>query len=515
MAKQIQALTFAFAQYLDERHWQWSDAEKKVHLKDAPTMLKHICFRIHEGLKAAGETGKDLEFEFAGITHDKDMAKIRDVDTGVNILEPIDEHLHGVISLSKKRDLKVVAGWIGVEPQFVEPPKKGRFGKENLLAYLIHAKQPEKYQYDPKDVLTFGTFDYMAYWASKANAWERQSASVQKKENTVSAHWLTKQVQAGRLSKRDIMNHPEYRAIYADNMPMINDAIMFYGEMKGFETLEALERGEFQLSVMFITGASGSGKTHFALNLIREFEKQRGWRSYQASAGNPMDGYNGEEVLLLDDLRATSLSATEWLQMLDARTTASMSARYRNKQKAFRTLVITSYMEPYQFFNQVRGAGGSNEALDQFIRRIMLNVRVHRVMETGRYVEIEAIGRTALPVIYDTATNKFIASDGSEITYEDGLGRHHSGHIYSQEQLMHAKNSADKALLSFAGYPVYTGEADEANKFIANVIANKNDPERDHTNTDRPPFGSQITFFNENPEMIKALDLDEPKLNTK
>ena len=46
-----------------------------------------------------------------------------------------------------------------------------------------------------------------------------------------------------------------------------------------------------------------------------------------------------------------------------------MSARYKNKQKATRVIVITSYLDPFTFFSYVKGVGGSNEALEQFIGR--------------------------------------------------------------------------------------------------------------------------------------------------
>lgn len=509
MAKQIQVQTFGFMQYLDEKHWDWSDDEKAKYFTDSDSILKRICHRLHTGLKQAGETGDDLKFEFAGINHNKDTVLVWDSRQKMEVIDSVPEHVHAVVTLSKKRDINVIAQWIGLQSQFVEAPKKGRYGKENMLAYLIHAKQPEKYQYDPDEVRTFGTFDYIAYWEGKKPAWDKHKATVQTKNNKISAHWLVKQVQQGALGKRDIMKNPMYKEIYADNMPLINDAIQFYGEMKGFETLEALENGEFELSVLFVTGAPGSGKTHFALDQIRRWEKEMGWRSYQASPTNPMDDYNGEEVVLLDDLRAGTLDASAWLQMLDARTSANMGARYKNKRKAYRALVITSYLEPYEFFSYVKGTGGANEALDQFIRRVMLNIRIHRMDNSGRYVEIEAIGKTPHPVLYDLREKKFIAPDGTVQTYENGLPMMPDGYGYSDRQLAVAKHQMELKLVNHAGYPIYKNDGDAASDFLASAIRNKNNPDMDYSKTERPNIGNQMAFINENPELAKALKIGE------
>lgn len=478
MSKRVRVQTFGFMQYLQPKYWDWTDDEKEQHFTNSDSVLKHICSRIWHGLQQAGETGDDLEFEFAGINHDKDTDLVWDGRHQMEVIEAIPEHVHGVVTLSKKRDLNVIAQWIGLKPEYIDIPR-GRYGKENMLAYLVHAKQPDKYQYDPREVMTFGTFDYIAYWEGKKPAWDRHKATVQTKHNKVSADWLVKQVQLGLISMREIMSHDSYSQIYADNMTAIDDAFRFYGLKKGFETLEALENGEFELSVLFITGSSGSGKTQFALDLIKRREIENGWRSYQASPTNPMDEYNGEEIVLLDDLRAQSLGATAWLQLLDPRTSAHMGARYKNKQKAFRTLVITSYLNPYEFFSYVKGDGGANEALDQFIRRIMMIVEIYRLDDATRMVEIEAIGHTPEKVVYDLESKQFL---------NQGVLSNYNNYGFNRKEL------------SFAGFPVYKGTPDKAQEFLSNVINDKNNPSKDHSKIDRPNIGESMRFLTYDPD---------------
>lgn len=505
--KRLQLATFGFMQYLDERHFDWLPAEKQQFFTDSETILKRICFRIHLGLQTAGATGDALEFEFAGIEHNKDTDLIWDERVQAEVVEPIDPHIHGVVSLKSKRDISVIATWIGLKEEYIEAPKKGRYGKENMLAYLIHAKQPSKYQYNPQDVKTFGTFDYMAYWRGKKPAWDRQRAKVQVSDNKVSAHWLVKQVQQGKLSKKDIMRNPDYKEIYADNMVLINDAVRFYGEMKGYETLDALENGEFELSVIFVTGAPGSGKTTFALEQMKRLEVENGWRSYQASATNPLDEYSGEEIVLLDDLRAHSMGGNAWLHMLDARTSANMDARYKGKGKAFRVIIISSYLEPYEFFSYVKGEGGANEALDQFIRRIMMNIRVHRLDNSGRYVEIEAIGRTP-EVIYDLHRNKFMVPDGT-LTFENGLPDFTKGGKYESHIMGMAQNNREFKVLNYAGYPIFSGDADSAGKVIRDVVNLKNDSSIDHSKSERPTVGNPFLLTGTNKELMANKNDDD------
>lgn len=100
-------------------------------------------------------------------------------------------------------------------------------------------------------------------------------------------------------------------------------------------------------------------------------EKGQKWRVYTAAATNPMDDWHGHEIVLLDDLRATSMTATDWLRLLDPYQAANLSARYENKMGvAPRVIIINAYSPPLDFFRYVRAAG--DEAMDQFIRRLAM-----------------------------------------------------------------------------------------------------------------------------------------------
>lgn len=481
MSKRQQVKTFGFSQKIGdigEEYWEWSDAEKAQHYTDATSIMRHICNRIYAGLAQAGETGDDLKFEFCGINHDKDVDEIN------NTFIPVDAHIHGVVTLSKKRDLNVIAQWIGLEKVRFEIAK-GRYGKPNMLAYLIHAKDPDKYQYDPSEVETFGTFDYMAFCGENKKAWERRSATVKTKRNKESSEWLVKQVQQGLLTKNDIMEHDEYKYIYADNMRLINDAIQFYNEDKGFRTLKSMRNGEFELTVLFVTGDSNAGKTATAKLLTKYLETQYGWETYDASASNPFDGYSTQEIIFLDDVRPYSVSASQWLQMLDPLGAQALGARYYNKMRAYRVVVMTSPVEdPYTFFSQVRGDGGEREPLDQFIRRLNGHIHVVRAENGDRYAHYDKIGRSEHTMLYDGNNHRFITNRDTD-ALSNGVP-----FLTENENADYKEHYHGPRMLNFGAVPYSEGFVESEAKDISQVdgvmadvlrdIKFNNDPELEH-----------------------------------
>lgn len=460
---QKQPKNVGFMQYMEPDYWDWTDEEKDKYMGDAEAMMKNICRRLHEGLVEAGATAKELEFKFSGIVHDKDTRVLFDPDKQTEVIEPKDDHIHGVVELVKKRDLNVIADWIGIQPQYIEIPK-GRYGRENMLAYLIHAKNPDKYHYDADDVKTFDTWDYIDYYHEKYKSWEEYRATATVKTNKTKVDWLVKQVQLGKLTMTDIMENDTYKMIYADNMRLIKDAQQFLNEERAFSTMRALENDEFELTVHFITGKPGAGKSYFANQLANKLEDEHGWRTYEASGTNPMDNYSGEEILFLDDLRSNSMTATDWLKTLDHLSKSAMSARYSNKGRAYRTIIMTAYEDPYTYFSYMKGSGGTDEALAQFIRRLMYLVSIYRLDDGERVALVEEIVQ------------------GESKTYHLGFNE------FIDENTYRTSRSEEESSLkrtNFYGQPTSLLPVSQAVDGLSKIISEKNNPENVHTNTER------------------------------
>ncbi len=99
-------------------------------------------------------------------------------------------------------------------------------------------------------------------------------------------------------------------------------------------------------------------------------------RLYAASGGrstgprqNPLDDWRGEEVLLLDDLRASAMDANDWLLLLDPYNASPAKARYRTGRGS-RLSVSAATIEPVEFFYYAARRATWTQALDQFIRRL-------------------------------------------------------------------------------------------------------------------------------------------------
>ena len=71
-----------------------------------------------------------------------------------NITKNKAEHVHVLLKFEKGASLNKIALAIEVEPQYLEKLKSGRYGYDNCLAYLVHAKDESKYQYQPEEVTT-------------------------------------------------------------------------------------------------------------------------------------------------------------------------------------------------------------------------------------------------------------------------------------------------------------------------------------------------------------------------
>lgn len=378
--KVIRSTKFFVTQEVYNNRWAWGrklvkrfDANENNYT-DSVISVDEIINHMIDFLKRAG-----LEVtKIAGIEHNEDTQEVWNDRVSDYVKEPKHVHVHIYVEIENRTTLDKFAKIVGVEPQFVETPKRGKYGTENILAYLIHAKDPSKYQYDPKSVISYG-FDYLDYWAHHKKSWEEGRAKKSRSQAMVKVDWLEEQVQIGAIDKRQIMLSDDLQKIYSKNMRRINDAIQFYTEKKAFETIEALDRGEFEMGVYFFTGSPRAGKSTLAKSFIAKLlQEHPSWRSYASAGNNPMDDYTSEEIIFFDDLRSSSMRATDWLKVLDNHQSTPLGARYHNKQKASRVIIITSYLDPITFFSMVKGSGGADEALTQFIGRLSYIAHVIR-----------------------------------------------------------------------------------------------------------------------------------------
>ena len=137
-----------------------------------------------------------------------------------------------------------------VEKERVETPKS-RGGRHltriNALAYLIHAKDKDKYQYPVSDVETFDTLDYEAFINQNKEDFENYSATRKREKSEESLDLVLAKVQLGELTYNDVMEDDNLAFLFGNNQQKFRERFNFYGERQAFLRLKSLELGEYQL----------------------------------------------------------------------------------------------------------------------------------------------------------------------------------------------------------------------------------------------------------------------------
>ena len=408
MKKRIINKRFLFEQQLKSKFWDWSVQDKQL-LDDWETNKDKIFRLIFDRVRTLVE--EDEFVEFAIVVHD------RDISYGAKLVEP---HVHGYIDFPKRIDLSKVAMALGLERERIETPKSkgGRaYTRINALAYLIHAKDKDKYQYPISDVETFDTLDYETFINQNKEDFEQYAAKKKREKSDESLDLVLSKVYKGELTYFDIMKDDSLYYLMANNRQKFLEGFDIFGERESVLRLEALQNGEYDLTVLYIQGKPGIGKSTLARDIALEVQSaldNAGLKgsSYSASSKNPFDNYAGEEILILDDLREDSLSATDWLKLFDPVNSARMSARYRNKLVVPRLVIMSAYMSPKQFFGKIE-----TEDINQYLRRVNYSSEIARKhgMEERFYSVSE--------VRENKANGHYQRSDGTSVVlnfaYED------------------------------------------------------------------------------------------------
>lgn len=311
--------------------------------------------------------------ESYGIIHDKDEISVWNQEQMKNVTELKAKHVHFLLKFEKGASIQKIALAIGVEPQYLEKLKSGRYGFENCLAYLVHAKDESKYQYSPDEVVTLLGEDYSSIYNRRMQIWIKGRATKEAKETSLSVDYLLSEVLKGNITKSNILLTDDYYKVYSLHKRKFVEAFDTIAERKGYKAISDIEAGNFKKTVIFIYAKSGQGKTRLAKYLIQLFQAEsrkngENWESCLTASTNAFDEYNSQEILFLDDIRGDSLTFSDWLKLLDPYTISPISARYHNKVGSAKVIIITSTRTPLEFFKLSKGSAGEDSG--QFIRRI-------------------------------------------------------------------------------------------------------------------------------------------------
>ena len=266
--------------------------------------------------------------QWAYILHDKDDTR---------------PHYHIYLNFgSSSVDTSMVAGWFNLADNFVNRVK-GR--KADMLKYLTHSNESQqgRHQYSIDEV--HSNFDIQA------------EISLTNVIGNFDKYSYAKQI--------DILHSIEDVSLQTK----------MYNKLEKLWDLECkyqIQQIDRNIEVVFITGESGTGKTTFAKHLLDEL----GYDYCISSSNNDVfQDYQGQQAIILDDLRDSSFSLTDLLKILDNNTNSSIKSRYNNKVFNGKMIIITSCKPLNKWYNSTE-SNVSSESLFQLYRRITLHVKV-------------------------------------------------------------------------------------------------------------------------------------------
>jgi len=231
---------------------------------------------------------------------------------------------------------------------------KGRWS--DALMYLTHSNALEKHLYDADDIISnFNLSDDITDDARKKQV-DEQILAFANTDISINDFWIF-------LTERE-------RLQYKKRIDLANEV----------RNMNIKLKGDREMQVYYIFGASGLGKTTFAKWYCREIKK---WSFYVSGSSNdPLQDYFGQDCIILDDLRGDAFKFHDLLKMLDNHTNSAVKSRYVNKSIDCKAIIITSVKPLDELY--------SDEILQsddyfQLLRRINKVVEFHKNGRISEY----------------------------------------------------------------------------------------------------------------------------------
>lgn len=363
---------FSITQQNKPDYWEWSESEKNV-FGDLNAHADLIRQKLEQN---------DIELEeMHAIYHDKDKTVVYD-KFDKELVETLKEpHIHVLFKTKESQDIETIANAIGVAPEYIEFAKQGKYVYSNMLAYLIHAKDKQKHQYSPNEVLTLVGVDYKTHFANLSNQWKIGAIkkTANQKIHNLSGNQLDSvidKILTQEISHDEILAVPEYQKAYIHNKQLFERTFEVVAENKYKTFQKNITDKKIEKLSIYIYGETGTGKTKFARELAERIRNHiyvytgETWDSVSLASKNPFDDYNGEEIIILDDFRENTLEFNECLKVFGPNEVAPAAARYTNKKIYFHVAIITTTKRPERLFKKAKE--DELENIRQFERRMGL-----------------------------------------------------------------------------------------------------------------------------------------------
>jgi len=314
--------------------------------------LEHLPLKNMDNLKRRVESliGSNHLKRYAMIIHDKDVN-----EDG----EDVEPHVHLVMEFSVRVNVESIAKCLEDEPQQIEiMTKRGNSAKtraENSFMYLLHRTKnsSEKFQYSPDDVISNFHFKSLV-----------SQLEMRKNPEDILDDFANGDLSREEASKKLMTFGARIYSRDADKLAKIDKGRQ---EIEHRKWLEEKKKSNESIKTVWLYGPAGLGKTRYA----QEYAEMQNIPYFKSGSSNdPFEGYAGERIMILDELRPDSLPYQDLLSILDPMNfDKKTKARYHNAFIMADTILVTTPFDPFKFYLDIKKAG-SDDSFEQLKRRL-------------------------------------------------------------------------------------------------------------------------------------------------
>ncbi|MFC4389257.1 Rep family protein [Gracilibacillus marinus] len=318
--------------------------------------LEHLPFK--DLTECLVHIEKELNpIKYAAILHNKD------INEGGSLKIP---HIHVMLQFENARSIANVAKLLKDSPQYIQQWKGD---STNGYSYLIHATidAQEQHQYDVNEVKS--NFDYKDL-IEKAK--KGVKFTLTGKDELIIKGLLDK-LYIGKISKEEVEKQLS-GSQYAKAKTRIDSVYQKHMEVVAVEWREYMRENNLSIEVIWIYGDSGVGKTRLA----KDYASQYGEDYFiTGSSRDPFQHYQGQKIIILDELRPSTFQYSDLLKTLDPFNDDVMGAsRYFDKPLTANIFIITSPYKPRDFYLKIieenKKFDSRTDSFKQLARRINL-----------------------------------------------------------------------------------------------------------------------------------------------
>lgn len=305
-------------------------------------MSKDIKVRLFEIMQQKDKINLDIVFKWLDSIDSKYLCVLHDKDNDKNI------HYHIMCSLEGARSFDDIARQCNIDKQYIE---RGKSNFNNMCAYAFHltpdSQKDGKYLYDSSAVIKSKDIDIDKIFSDDITI----KAEKKHNDDLLKMFYDYGELKTTRNEILSFMTPQDY----AKHSKL-------FKTMQEYRTFKIMNRN---MQVIYITGVSGCGKS----TLAKFFARSNNYDVFISGSGKDiLDGYDKQECIILDDLRADIFSKAELFKLTDNNTNSSVKSRYNNKDISnCKLMIITSIKAPHNLYNWF---DDKDESFKQFARRL-------------------------------------------------------------------------------------------------------------------------------------------------